>query len=247
MTTDKNTATSPIIHTKHNNVFCLHNQQLIEHFEPEMLSSQYWLAKQQVVGQAHGRGITYFIETAQQNQWVLRHYYRGGLIGKLINDSYFFSSLAATRAFAEFNLLTLMHDKGLPAPKPVACRVVKNGLTYQADLLSSRIENAQDLVGVLSKQSLSAEQWQNVGQVIASFHQQGIYHHDLNAHNILLDSQDKVWLIDFDRGEQRNVDIKWQQANLARLLRSFEKEHGKIANFHWQKSHWQQLMAGYNR
>ena len=89
------------------------------------------------------------------------------------------------------------------------------------------------------------EQWKNIGAVIAKFHSKGIYHHDLNAHNILIDDNDNVWLIDFDRGEQRTVHNSWQQKNMARLLRSFAKEKAKIANFHWQAQDWQTLLEGY--
>ncbi len=235
-----------IVQYQQNNTFCLYDSELVADFTIEMLTSAYWLANEKVLGQAHGRGTTYFVEYEGQQQWVLRHYYRGGLIGKLIHDSYWFTSMAATRAFAEFNLLKVMHQQGLPAPRPVACRVIKHRLSYQADLLTSRIENGQDLVAYLSKQPLSAKLWQEVGAVIARFHQQGIYHHDLNAHNILIDENNKIWLIDFDRGEQRAVKTDWQQGNLSRLLRSFNKELNKLPKFHWQPENWQQLMQGYN-
>ena len=234
-----------IMQLQHNNGFYLYDSQLVQNFQPEMLSSKYWLTSGKVLGQAHGRGITYFVAGEQAQQWVLRHYYRGGLMGKVNRDSYIFSSLAKTRAFAEFNLLQTMHKQGLPSPKPVACRVMKKGFAYQADLLTSRVENAKDLVAILTEQSLSATLWQKIGQVIGQFHQQGIYHHDLNAHNILLDDNEKVWLIDFDRGEKRVLDCKWQQANMARLQRSFLKEQGKLAQFHWHSENWQQLMLGY--
>ena len=133
----------------------------------------------------------------------------------------------------------------MPAPKPIAFRVTKKGLFYQADLLSSRIEHAQDLVAALSKGELTGEVWREIGKVIRRFHNAGIYHHDLNSHNILLDDKNQVWLIDFDRGEQRAVSSAWQQANIARLLRSFEKEKNSLSVFHWTKEHWNMLLEGY--
>jgi 3-deoxy-D-manno-octulosonic acid kinase len=181
----------------------------------------------------------------EKQQWVLRHYFRGGLIGKIINDKYFFTGQNSTRAAQEYHLLNTLQGLALPAPKPIAFRVIKQGLFYQADLLSSRIEHAQDLVAVLSKALLAEQVWREVGKVIRRFHDAGIYHHDLNSHNILLDEENNVWLIDFDRGEQRAVAQSWQQANMARLLRSFEKEKVKLPNFNWQKSDWQLLLAGY--
>lgn len=236
-------------HQLHNQ-FYLYDSESLSEFSPEVLNAKYWQSQQKVVGTAIGRGTTYFIKH-EENQWVLRHYYRGGLIGKIIDDSYLFTGLAKTRAFAEFNLLAKMYQHGLPVPKPIACRVEQTGVLYRADLLTARVENARDLVGLLQQGAIPTEVWLAIGKMIAKFHQLGIYHHDLNSHNILLDDQQKPWLIDFDRGEQRateNIELqKWPQQNLARLLRSFEKELGKLANFHWQKENWQQLMNGYRQ
>tara|TARA_R110000737_G_scaffold123766_1_gene155868 strand:+ start:20225 stop:20980 length:756 start_codon:yes stop_codon:yes gene_type:complete len=231
------------------NVYCRYDSDEVSTFMAEMLNSDYWQTRNAIVGSAQGRGTTWFIATKnsadKMRNWVLRHYYRGGLVGKIINDQYLYTGMANTRAAREFSLLKSMRALDLPAPKPVAFRIIKNGLFYRADLLSSRIENASDLVAILSKQVIDELLWQKIGKVIKSFHQQGIYHHDLNAHNILLDDNDKVWLIDFDRGEQRSQQIKWPEDNMARLLRSFHKESNKIANFKWSEKNWQALLNGY--
>jgi len=234
------------------NVYCCYNANAVENFSPEMLSSQYWQEKNLITGSAQGRGTTWFVQydsldstLPTMQQWVLRHYYRGGLIGKIINDKYLFTGQKNTRAACEFQLLNVLQGLTLPAPKPIAYRVTKQGPFYRADLLSSRIEHAQDLVAILSQRELAEQEWFEIGRVIRRFHDAGIYHHDLNSHNILIDHQKNVWLIDFDRGEQRAVSSVWQQANMARLLRSFEKEKTKLATFYWQKSDWQFLLEGY--
>jgi 3-deoxy-D-manno-octulosonic acid kinase len=234
---------------QHGNVYCQYDNAVIKVFSPAMLDGEYWQEKNAIVGSAQGRGTTWFIATESTNHgiqnWVLRHYYRGGLIGKVINDQYFYTGIEKTRAAREFTLLKTMRELDLPAPKPVAFRVTKKGLFYQADLLSSRIENANDLVGILSQREITDLLWQQIGKVIKTFHQQGIYHHDLNAHNILLDSNNKVWLIDFDRCEQRSELKKWPAENMARLLRSFRKESNRITGFQWCEKNWQTLLSGY--
>lgn len=233
------------------NHYCFFDRNEIEHFSPEMLSAQYWQAQGAITGSAQGRGTTWFVQhhdksSEQEKHWVLRHYYRGGLIGKLINDSYFFISQKNTRAAQEFALLAHMQTLALPAPKPIAYRVTRHGLLYRADLLSSRIENAQDLVAILSKRVISDNLWNRVGATIKRFHDHNIYHHDLNAHNILINEQEEVFLIDFDRGEIRTSNqANWQQANIARLQRSFLKELKQQPNFHWQIKNWQLLLEGY--
>lgn len=236
---------------KTNNTYCLFNRNEIKDFNPKMLSSTYWQEKNAITGSAQGRGTTWFVQynnttSEQEKHWVLRHYYRGGLIGKIINDSYFFTSLKNTRADREFSLLAHMQTLALPAPKPIAYRVLRHGLFYRADLLSSRIDNAQDLIAILTKQTINDDLWFAIGQTIQRFHQQGIYHHDLNAHNILIDTENKPWLIDFDQGEIKTVHSSWQAGNMQRLLRSFNKEKNKLPAFHWHDSNWKALLAGYH-
>ncbi len=232
-------------------ITCFFNQTLINDFSVDMLSPSYWQQQDAVTGSAQGRGTTWFVAYNDnhniQHDWVLRHYYRGGLIGKIINDSYWFTGIEKTRAAQEFALLRHMQTLQLPAPAPIAYRIVQQGLTYKADLLSSRIQHAQDLVAVLSEKVLADDVWQRIGATIKRFHHHGIYHHDLNSHNILLDDKEQVFLIDFDRGELRTnpVNTQWKQENMARLQRSFLKELNKLAQFYFTEQNWQALMRGY--
>jgi len=232
-------------------IYGLYDSNEINSFDPNMLDINYWQKKKAITGSAQGRGTTWFVKHANETSketkhWVLRHYYRGGLTGKVIKDSYWFTSQKNTRASREFALLNDMQKLALPTPRPIACRVIRHGLFYCADLLSSRIEHAQDLVALLSKKPLPSALWKKIGVTIKRFHNNNIYHHDLNAHNILIDKSDNVFLIDFDRGEIReNNQARWQQANMARLQRSFLKELNKLPTFHWQQRNWQLLLEGY--
>ncbi|TPH15627.1 3-deoxy-D-manno-octulosonic acid kinase [Litorilituus lipolyticus] len=236
------------------NHFCRYDSDKVSNFSVDMLSANYWQAKDAITGSAQGRGTTWFIQyqsnesNSPVQQWVLRHYYRGGLIGKVINDSYFFTGIDHTRAAKEFALLHHLQSLNLPAPLPIAFGVKRSSLFYQADLLSSRIENAQDLVAILSKQTLDGVIWQRIGATIKRFHKHNIYHHDLNAHNILLDDKQQVFIIDFDQGEVKNCsNTAWKQGNIARLKRSFEKENNKLPEFNFTQPNWQQLITGYNK
>lgn len=182
----------------------------------------YWQAQDKVVGSASGRGTTWFIEL-DTIQAALRHYRRGGLFGKLVNDSYWYQGEAKTRSRQEFELLKVLKAAGVNVPRPVAARVVKSVLTYQADLLSEKIANSQDLVSILSKQSLSATVYHKIAAEIEKMHAAQVNHTDLNIHNILIDEDEKVWIIDFDKCHQQSGD-DWKLANWQRLKRSFEKE-----------------------
>lgn len=233
------------------NVYCQYDAIEINSFQPEMLDAQFWQKKNAVTGSAQGRGTTWFVKydndlDSKTQHWVLRHYYRGGLIGELINDSYWFTSMLNTRAAREFALLATMQKLALPSPRPIAYRVVRKGLLYQADLLSSRIENAQDLVAILAQKPLSHDLWKKIGATIKRFHNNNIYHHDLNAHNILMDRDSNFFIIDFDRGEVRsNNKGDWQKANMARLQRSFMKELLQLQQFNFNQDNWKSLLEGY--
>ena len=93
-----------------------------EHFSeptPKWFSSQYWQAQNAITGQAIGRGTTYFFEH-NKNEYVLRHYRRGGLIGKMLSDQYLYTGPEQSRAWQEFTLLQHMCTLDLACPAPIA-------------------------------------------------------------------------------------------------------------------------------
>jgi 3-deoxy-D-manno-octulosonic acid kinase len=209
--------------------------------------AEYWKDSQAIVGESKGRFTTWFVRAPSNisdSIWVLRHYYRGGLVAKLSRDKFFYLGLAQTRVYKEINLLVKMRQLGLPVPAPVGGRVTKGWFNYQCDLLMEKLQ-ARDLVAVLSKTGIDSASWYQIGKVIAEFHHHGIDHSDLNAHNIMLDDAGKVWLIDFDRCSQRASSKTWQQKNIDRLKRSFDKEKMLHEQFYFDDSSWQQLLKGY--
>lgn len=183
---------------------------------------EFWQQNGKVLGSATGRGTTWFVQL-QQTQGALRHYRRGGLFGKLVADSYWFCGWEKTRSYQEFMLLNHLRDAGVNVPRPIAARVQKYGLLYKADLLSEKVPNARDLVSILQESPISDELYRKIGREIRKMHDAQVNHTDLNIHNILIDDQKKVWIIDFDKCYQQSGN-RWKQGNLERLKRSFEKE-----------------------
>ena len=205
----------------------------------------FWKDNDLVVGQSKGRNITWFVQSNLCDlPWVLRHYYRGGLIAKLINDRYLYSSLQNTRVYKEIALLEKMLSLGLPVPKPIAGKIQRKGFFYSADLLMEKLD-ARDLVALLKQSNFNETLWTNIGETIAEFHNQSIYHSDLNAHNILVDDKNKIWLIDFDKCEFRDDSSSWKNDNMERLNRSFEKEKNKFSSFNYNNGCWKILNAAY--
>lgn len=189
--------------------------------DDDWFDPQHWQQRQGAAATAGGRGAAWLVETPA-GACVLRHYLRGGALASLLGDRYFWQGAEQTRPFSEFRLLQHLQQLQLPAPQALAARYRRRGLFYSADLLMRRIDSARTLAQILAEGSLDAAQMGRVGSVIAAFHRAGVWHADLNAHNVLL-SAAGVHVIDFDRGRLRQPQAAWMQQNLQRLRRSLVK------------------------
>ena len=179
-------------------------------------------------------------------QLTLKHYFRGGVIGRLVRDTYGCLPGSTPRMLAEFQLLYKLRKQNLPVPVPVAARCMRRGLLrYRGDLITKRIPDSVTLSQYLNDQSLSASQWRRIGGMIARFHAANVYHADLNATNILLDVNQQPWLIDFDKSDIR-ADGDWKLSNLRRLRRSLDKLSRNTPGMHFQEDDWQALLEGYD-
>lgn len=226
------------------NEYIIYDAQLAGQLSPQWFNPEYWQRQGQLQAVSAGRGQAWFIQQ-QDKDYVLRHYRRGGMAAKISADRYLWMSLSSTRAWREYQLLVKLQQLGLPAPRPVAARVVRHGWFYSADILTHKIADSQPLSHVLLQQPLSDSTWQLIGKCIRAFHRQHIYHADLNAHNILLDGSGRIFLIDFDKSRV-DQDTSWHQRTLQRLLRSLRKLQGQDTNFHFCETDWHALLTGYN-
>ncbi len=211
----------------------------INYFKPE-----FWAQKNALSKTSSGRGASWFIHSGDKH-WVLRHYCRGGMVARFITDHYFWTGVEHTRAYMELNLLDMMQQHGLPVPRPVAAHIERNSITYQADIIVEQIPHSRSLSDILQQEELNSDIWQKIGSIIRRFHDVGIHHSDLNAHNILLDIKAHVFLIDFDKGQQRRPARQWQVKVLQRLKRSLNKLGEQYREFHYNSTNWQALMSGY--
>lgn len=193
---------------------------------------------------AGGRGSAWFVQSPD-GPLVLRHYRRGGFAARFSRRQYLFTGYSRTRSFLEFNLLSVLLEKGLPVPKPVGALVSRHGaLTYEAAIL---IERITDGVPMPEHASLDREDlWRRVGMTIGLFHREGLDHVDMNCDNILV-AGERIYLIDFDRCRlhtQAWGNAGWKGDNLRRLHRSVNKRIQSLSNQR-RDNLWQVLMAGY--
>lgn len=210
---------------------------------PSWFDPEYWLSRGELEGVAHGRGDAHMIYTAGQ-RYVLRHYRRGGLIAHLSADRYLWRRESLTRPFAEWQLIYQLRRAGLPVPPPVGARYRRSGLTYSGELITERMVDAESLSARLAQAMVPMLQWIGIGNCIRRFHDRGVFHADLNAHNILLGEGEAVYLIDFDRGRLRKPGL-WCDANLVRLRRSLEKMTFALPAERFTEDDWHGLLDGY--
>jgi len=208
-----------------------------------LFDPKFWRAREELQDVTGGRGSAWFIASGKR-QWVLRHYRRGGFIARFSRDAYVWAGEARVRSFAEWRLLELLAQRGLPVPKPVAARYRRAGLCYRCDLITQRIVDAEPLSSMLGHGAVSESMWHAVGAAVARLHRAGVDHADLNAHNILLDGKGVVSVIDFDRGRLRAPGA-WTSRNLLRLQRSLLKISRVMPPGCYSARTWEWFMAGY--
>lgn len=195
---------------------------------PDLFNPE-WPALAAVPVEYGGRQAAWFVQ-AKFGAGVLRHYRRGGLMARINRCHYFWTGAEATRSFAEFQLLAYMEQVGLPVPRPLAACYTRKGMFYTASILIQRISQVQTLAKVLSDGHHEA-----VAAAVFSMHNAGVWHADLNAYNILVNEQGKVWLIDFDKGRQLAMTAQYRTGNLARLQRSLIKVAGPEGGVWWNR------------
>lgn len=187
-------------------------------FEPA-----FWENRDAVVHRPSGRGGAVVIR-CPAGEAVLKRYYRGGMMAKVNRALYLFTGYENSRAFREFRLLQTLHKKSLPVPEPLAVLCEKSGSVFARMALMTRmLPDTETLAEKEKLKSLSKESWQSIGKTLKKFHARGVFHADLNANNILLNTAGRVFLIDFDKCHIKQPNTSWQNKNIQRLKRSLEK------------------------
>jgi len=223
----------------------LYDADLLEDVSDKHFNPGSWESASTVTGtfKSGGRGNTLFVTDGGQD-FVLRRYLRGGLIGLLVRDNYLWSGEYGNRAFSEWRLLAKLAEAGLPVPRPAAARVRKSGPFYKAELLTVRLPGIQSLSDRVTAAPTDKLFWSNFGKGIHRFHEAGVFHPDLNVSNCQFDGNDEFWLLDFDRGKLLPAGT-WRQRNLARLHRSLRKLKRFDSKIYYNNACWNQLLEGY--
>ena len=202
----------------------IYADDLIKDINKDFFEANKWIQIQGTNVIGSGRGETIFF-SHQNLKCVLKHYHRGGMLGRCIQDHYFWTGINGSRSIREYKRLNELFAMGLPVPKPIGARVKRSGITYTADLITVEIKNAKTLSELISADHIDKNVWEAIGKCLHLFEGKRVYHPDLNTNNILIDENLKVFLIDFDDASRLHEKIGSPNKTLNRFLRSLKKTY----------------------
>lgn len=212
-------------------------------FLDEYFEAAYWQQRPGHEVISSGRGGSIRIELDGRAA-VLRRYHRGGAVGKMLSDQYLWLGKTLSRPWREWKVLQRARRASLPVPEPIAACICRSGLWYRAALIMAYLQDTETLTLRLQRTELKPGCWHHIGLLVKRMHAAGIRHADLTSDNILIDSQDRFYLIDFDMARVMNRIDDWQWRPLYRFQRSIEKRDRK-QKLHFDDNDWQDLMDGY--
>lgn len=146
-----------------------------------------------------GRLRAHIVEISGIGRVVIKHYLRGGVIRHVNRKTYL--GLTMPRSRSEFELLDHVRRIGVPAPEPVAF-AVRGHLLYRAWLVTREIPDAQSLARIcISDPGRAEAATATTGLLMQRLIAHGILHVDLHPGNVLVDANDSVFFIDFDKAQ----------------------------------------------
>jgi tRNA A-37 threonylcarbamoyl transferase component Bud32 len=170
----------------------------------------------------HGRGSAHVM-----NDWVVRHYRRGGAIAKVSHDAYV--RAGTPRPLRELHASTAARRKGVRTPEVVAAIVYAHGLVYRGDIATRIIPDSRSLADIAinaqrADRDTRLQAWRATGALLRSAFDAGVHHADLNLGNILVVGETAL-LIDLDRAHVSDDAVSGARraAMLARFHRSRRK------------------------
>lgn len=188
-----------------------------------------------------GRGNLFLLHNVDKTgPVILKIYSHGGCLAKFPFSKYFFTN----RALNEFNLYFNHLISKIPVPEYLGI-FWRERLSFKlCGIIVKYLVNSLDLEKFLIANDYTEESkkivLQSTGVIIKTLHEIGIYHHDLQVRNILVDTQSSsIYIVDFDKASfMGKLSLFFITQNLIRLKRSFIKRNIPLHYF-------SMLMEGY--
>lgn len=155
---------------------------------------------------------------------VVKYYTRGGLLRYMVKRKYL--KWGKTRCQLEYEVLQKVRRLGISAPEPIAY-AFRGGLFYRAWLVTKEIKHHQTLAELSRADEKHAHDvMKEVIDQVSILINNNILHVDLHPGNVLVDSGNRVFLVDFDKAcLSRASKSKLQDYYLSRWRRAVIK-HG---------------------
>jgi 3-deoxy-D-manno-octulosonic acid kinase len=153
---------------------------------------------------------------------VVKPYVRGGFMQYLTRRHYL--KFGPTRCQQEFELLQTVRQLGINAPEPVAF-AYRGRFVYLGWLITRSIPQPISLAQLANTDEARAHRvMPSVIEQIAKLIEHRILHIDLHPGNVIVDKDNRVFIIDFDRGRIFNGDRhKLRKLYLQRWQRAVDK------------------------
>ncbi len=189
--------------------------------------------RSELIGSYQGRTPckTILMGSLGNESFVVREYWHGGLIGKVLKD-FFWDDMRPVR---ELLVCEAASRGGINTTEIIA--IVKKrifGPLYKFRLVTREITGSIDLIELLlhSEEDQLFEQKREIidklAKAVSDMHDVGIYHADLHLKNILVQSDVgggvSVFIIDLDKSRQyEKISFQRRMKNIMRLDRSVVK------------------------
>ena len=189
-----------------------HKHQLVSCFEKPGTNAD---------GILSGRAAVSTIQLKDIGPAVVKNYTRGGVIRYFNRNTYL--KFSRYRCESEFQLLLFLDRLGVRVPEPIAF-TYQGKFFYHAWLITREIQNARTLAEV-SRQNPDKARivMQDLARQLRILVENHIHHVDLHPGNVLVDNENKLFIIDFDKTRttpqnrhtlQKKYIRRWQRAVL---------------------------------
>jgi TP53 regulating kinase-like protein len=132
----------------------------------------------------------------------------------------------------------LMHEaKKAGVPTPTIFLVdMKNASVTMEFVEGKQVKQLLGNISAKERQALCVK----IGTLIGKLHRQGVIHGDLTTSNMILDSEGKIFLVDFGLGE-KNTEVEARGVDLHLMKRALQSTHYQFA-----EECFRNVMAGYS-
>ncbi len=128
---------------------------------------------------------------------VIKGYVRGGLLR--FARSPIHMRFGRTRCEREFDVLQKVRQLGIAAPEPLAF-AWRGGRWYRAWLFTRLIEGTRTLADISRADENRARVLaERLAPIVELLILKGVFHVDLHPGNVVVDEDDKIYLVDFDK------------------------------------------------